>query len=653
MFSKFTPASNANVVRITQAHRIFVIDCSGSMYGTIDTIRTHLKNKIPSLTKPGDYISIIWFQHEFHCGCLQEHVNVSSLGELKDLNLAMDRFLQSGGGTHFTEAMELANNIAGKYPEENAQIFFLTDGMENNKSDATRNAFRNADAATILVMYGWYTDEDYLRELAEASNGVLLFSKEFEKLSHSIDTHLANEVVGNSNLVEVPCEGAFTIVDQELKVYKSLNGIAKVPIGNTYTLYLGIDKELSVDIDSEYYMNLWYAVKSRNQDLVWALFKQSNDVYMINQFTNCFTRQEYVNFEEECKQSVLDESKRYRLGRKPNYVPKEDCFTVIQLLNLLAEDVKARMYPYHKSFTYERISRKVEQKEQFYPTRDLGCAFSLVYNASRANVSLNCKVYGYNKSADGEISAGQAYRNYACIKDSVKNFVVLPISMSRETFEKLLEEEVLQAGTEWEEDKVFEVPLEALPVVNRAMMKGKELSCELFCIDHVQKIKLMAIRKYITSRNKALDAVAKEGEEEGFQVEKKERVPSIDQYKTRELSVKVAKCSSLPTVNDKLFEKLSSGKKLTTTEAMMEEVHKEWEAANDKRVFASQKLDILKGMLKEVNDRIEQVKFAVLAAKCWFHDEPQDSYGNVVRTVEVDGDDYVVTVLIEEKIVQL
>ena len=654
MFSKFTAVpKDQNTVINPNAHRIFVIDCSGSMYGAIDEVRTHLKNKIPALTRPNDFVSIIWFQHEGHFGCLQEHVRVDSLSELQLLNSAMDTYLRAGGGTHFSEAMELANEIAEKYAEQ-TQIFFCTDGCENSHGDRTRNAFKASMAATVLVMYGYYVDEEYLQSLADESNGVLIFSKEFEKLGQSIDAHLQNSVVGKKGWQEVrSAGGAFLVENGELSVYKSREGVCKVREGTTVTLYNGnANDEINIHGDEEFYGALWYAFKSRNADLAWNLIKHSGEKYFADQFSNCFTKQEYLLLEQDVKLSYFDQSKRFRSGIHVGCVPKDDCFTVVQLLNLLSSDTKAKMYPYHKSFTYERISKKVEQKEKFYATKEMGSSFTLVYNATRANVSLNCKVYGYKVTEEGDVQPSTTYRNFTCVKDGIKNVATLPISMSEETFQTLVENEVLQAGEEWSITKVFEVPLESLPVINRDMTKGKVFSSQVFCVNHVKKLKLQAERKYLKSRSKAAEKEEDEGEEKEV-YEKKEKVPSLDSYKARELLVKVAKCSSLPTVNEKLLSKLDGGK-MTVSEKLMKEVHDAYEAADDKGVFSAGRMASILEELEKVNRELEQVKFGILATKLWFSDEDvEDTYGNLTTSITFEGTSYDVTVVIQEKTIEL
>ena len=45
----------------TKAHRVFVIDCSGSMTYDLPQLRQELKQRLPILTEEGDLVSLVWF----------------------------------------------------------------------------------------------------------------------------------------------------------------------------------------------------------------------------------------------------------------------------------------------------------------------------------------------------------------------------------------------------------------------------------------------------------------------------------------------------------------------------------------------------------------------------------------------------------------
>ena len=668
-------ASDKQLAVNIPAHRIFVIDCSGSMHGTIDDIRDHLKNKIPIVTKKGDFVTIVWFQHERNFGCIQEHVSVDSLQELASMNNALDRYLRAGGGTYFGDAIALANELARKYAEP-AQIFFMTDGCENTRNSVTKQEFKKAAGNTILVEYGWYTEQDYIKELAELSNGVHIFSKDFAKITECFGTYLANKV-SKSISVKAP-KGAvlFGELDGELKIYSALSsssdqdvfavdeGLQQALAFQTNGTPDNFDQTLTTNED--YYLALWYALKTRNSDLVWKLLKWSFDVYFVKKFNVCFSKQDYINITEDARNTYLNPSQSYRQGKNSSVIPRDDEYTVVQLLKLLEEDPEARMYPYHPAFTYERISKHQVKDDgiRFVAEKDVGAKFTLVYNSTRANVSLNCKIQGMNVDAAGNTEVASTYKNYAIIKDGVKHVPVLPLSFSASTFAVLQREQLIDANEMFVEDHVYPIALESIPVINRAMIQGKNFNSVDFGTKHVQLLHLKAQRKYLKSILKGLTTTADQEEDGEEARERGEKKESLDNYKTKELIVKIAKCSSLPPVKPPLLMKLSANTKVSLSEKLMLDVHMQLQAITDdsKVAWINTRLASIEQEMRNVVMYLEGIKFIVLAGNMWFADTQASAQaGNEEAVVTIKyllgaiggTESFVVSISIAEKIVAL
>ena len=74
----------------TPTNHIIVVDCSVSMYSELPKIRSHLKNKIPTMVKYGDTLSVIWFSGRDQFGVLFEGVEVHGLLDLTQINSTID-----------------------------------------------------------------------------------------------------------------------------------------------------------------------------------------------------------------------------------------------------------------------------------------------------------------------------------------------------------------------------------------------------------------------------------------------------------------------------------------------------------------------------------------------------------------------------------
>ena len=80
----------------SNAHRVFVIDCSGSMSYDLPQLRQELKQRLPILTQPGDLVSLVWFSGKHEFGTLVEALPVKSLTDFVELNKASQSSARGG-----------------------------------------------------------------------------------------------------------------------------------------------------------------------------------------------------------------------------------------------------------------------------------------------------------------------------------------------------------------------------------------------------------------------------------------------------------------------------------------------------------------------------------------------------------------------------
>jgi hypothetical protein len=156
-------------------NHFFICDVSYSMYGELSELRKKLKNRISSLVKDGDTITIIWFSGRNQSGVLKEGVHVNNPVQLQELHDAIDRFLIPVGLTAFNPPLKLANNCRNNMqvanPDMLNSLVFLTDGYNNdsplqevlNTIEETSTLFD----AVCFVEFGWYADSALLQDLAK------------------------------------------------------------------------------------------------------------------------------------------------------------------------------------------------------------------------------------------------------------------------------------------------------------------------------------------------------------------------------------------------------------------------------------------------------------------------------------------------------
>ena len=658
MLSKLViPTSDVNTIELAKqraeqpAHRIFCIDCSGSMYGELDNIRTQLKNKIPSSIRPQDFLTLIWFSGRNQFGTIFEHISINDLQDLTKINTAIDRYLRTVGFTGFVEPIELAKSLAQKYKEQ-PQIFFLTDGGENEwPIDHCKNTFQSIGSIPLVVVeYQYYCDRKFLQELASISNGTSVFNEDFEKYEATFETFMKNPINSTSLSVPVSTPDATVIFfdNNVINCVKASGSTVKLPehIQDSYELQLNHEfvfpddtRDKHSDLVKQVYLCMLYALHIKNHTILQHCVNVLGDIFITKMYSFCFSKQDYSRLAEHITNCITQpDTYAFKDGVDVNFKPRDDAFNVIQLLELLENDEKARFYPYNKAMKYKRISK--EQKDDsgvvFVPNRELGCKFTLVHHQSRANISIGCMVYGHEVHPDGNIKPVTTYRNYAVLKDGIKNFNVLPCALSQETFNRLKQEGCIAQEEEWEANKPSIIDITNLPVVNRLFAKVNFTSTD-FTTKHIEllhnKAQMKYVRHYMKQLKKAIEASAdggEEGEEESGDSaahKRKKFDPNAvrDFYVANELQVKIAKCSTLPTINDKLVAKLDAGNKLTVSESLMLSIHQQYKTVENKPeherlIWLEQKTTQLKVEASIINTWLEQAKMALLIACCWFTD---------------------------------
>jgi hypothetical protein len=622
----------------TAVHRIFCLDCSGSMSSSMDEMRKQLKNKLPTLIRDTDFVTIIWFSGRGQCGTIFEHISIKDLTDLQTIHSTIDRYLHTIGSTGFVEPIRKAKELAEKY-EEQPQVFFLSDGGENSwPLDETRRAFSEMRGIPmVIVEYQYYCDRAFLQELAQLSDGVSIFNEDFEMYNHTFSCYMQNRI-SRGKVIELDDELNHIIYfDEETFVIKTgKNGKIQVPehVSDVYEISEQEENEKTYETN-ELYLLMLYAIQKRSHPLMMKALSNLGDVYLIRRYSSCFSKQDYSRLFDYIKNCYFRPDEwAFKEGIDYTFKPKDDAFNVIEFLSLIQNDKRSRFYPYHSSFKYERISKETDEKDEtcFIPNREIGSTFSLVFNQSRANISLGCQVYGHNyKESEESIVPVTAYRNYAILKDGIKNVNVLPMKISNEIYDKLVEEKCIKVETDevYDKNKIYEITISNLPVVNRKFATNAFTSSS-FCEKHIQVHISKGNVKYL---KKMLEFVEKEEEKSEdtnkIDYERKKVDPNAvrDFYQATELVVKIAKCSAIPTINEKLLTKMdSSPEKLTRSEELLYGIHCLYKSVpqEERKKWINDQLLIEREKITSIGMELEQCKMAILIGGCWFSDVAVD-----------------------------
>lgn len=696
---------NSDVPKVKpNTSRIFVFDVSGSMYDSLPKMKRHLKEKLFDKIPEGDDISIIYFSGKGQYGVLVEGVNVAKVKDLKQVYAKIDS-LQTIGLTGFLEPLKEVETLVDRLPKETVKdLFFLTDGYDNQWSEKEILnqclKLREKVDHAYVVEYGWYCNRPLIEKMTEVLAATHLFSEDYisyEDLAEKAITEGVTKKI-KVQLPETPqAKVAFYFYNGNIStVSADTENTILVPedLDKYYFLDADLNKtEITIEPTKEAYMALYVLASKKESSSVYNLLKKLGDVRFIQQYTNTFGKQDLTKFLEDVADAVTNETSRMSKGCNYNLVPKEDAYTVLDLLQDLMKPGN-RLYPDHEDFQYKRIGRaketvsvaeriekakealsttqdvnelkeKTEEMLNLLSTTDLkfeadktdnGIEISnLTWNEDRPNVSVLIKRTGHVQLPKNNFGLDKLetfiYRNYTIIKDGILNMNVLPVSLTKEIFNKLQENNLLE-NQEYKENHIYSLDFSSLPVINRKMVKTASAT-EVFGL-HLKLETLKAhnkVFKYYLNELEPKTSVGWEQqygsaavawlkemgltEHNGF-APKVKSVESTDFYIGKSLEIKVKGLSALPKVVD-VEKNLKEGKKLSIKEVAMAQAIQEFQLlANkdqeEKIAFLKAKLAEIKSEDKKISLLLSKIKFAVIIGQTWF----SEFSGDEDATLEMD-----------------
>jgi hypothetical protein len=662
-------------------HHIIVTDISGSMYSDLPELRTHLKNKLATLVGPNDTVSLVWFSGRGQFGTIVEAMKVNGVADLSSLHTAIDRFLVPTGLTGFKEPLQEVANIVDRLKKKSPgalfNMNFMTDGYDNQWSDKEildlcAMLSTKLDSAAIIE-YGYYCNRPLLTKMAETLGGKLVFSEDFQSYAAAF----AGSLGGSAKKVpvkldHVPSEGyVFALAGGNLLTFTpDADNVVLVPEGLTTIAYFVAGKGVAFDHAKHTDAHLFAAVVPLAQRMqtekLFSVLGALGDVALVQTFSSCFSKEDYSRFQADALAAAADPAKRYTAGYDAAAVPKEDAYTVLELLSDLSSSEDNLFYPYHEAFAYERIgaAREANDEDVKFNIADKAKGYrinGLVWSEDRPNVSIRVKVDGtvtLPKSRPAVLPLAIdsfIYRAYTIIKDGIVHTRKLPVSLTEATFAKLQANGLL-AGETYVAGKVYVLEFPKLPVINRLMVKGAtakdtfQAVVDLALLKGAQKV-FNDWRDRISPKVSAkyLALYGEEGTEylksvgvteyNGFNPPST-TVKSGDFYMAKELKIAVKGLSSLPKVLDVESAidavKASGGtKKLKIGEFVMSDAIARLDAfmssptyktaADGNALLAAwlegeQKAIVTK--TRELMEQLAQRKFSVVVGHIWFSDLP-------------------------------
>lgn len=664
MFEVITLGDHKAVVTQAPTNHVYLVDVSGSMFGSLPKMRQHLKNIVSMITKPEDTFSIIYFSGRGQCGVVCEGVPVKDIGSVTAVQNSIDRWLQPIGLTGFHEPMKLSMEVADRLPTQNFNNFvMLTDGYDNqsNRDSVVEDSskLKNHFNSVSFIEYGWYCDRELLAKMAERSGGIHVFAEGYDDYVEEFQDVIESAVREPRIEVKVNkrAKHAIYILNDNITIIEVEDGEVSVPqsVDKVHSIVPKdvLQKELSED---HLYLIMYYAAKTNNTKLVWRCLEALGDIRLIDSYTNAFTRQEMSEFVEIAGWAALYEEDRFTSGKDLDYLPNESAYTVLDILHILELGEEVSVLVNSPLFEYTRTTRS-QKKEEILPRfiPDAGATAymtGLVYNSTRPNVSIQTLVEGSVEVPENDFGLrfvnSKRYKNYSVIRDGILNIKALPLFVDEKTLytltaiAKTLPQskkplvEVISEDVEEGNANIL-LNLSSAPVINRTSAEdvSKEHFVKTIKALNVYQGAVKGLKSHVpnASDDKVKGLAQKHGEDAakwlssigvrdyGFSPKTTSQEPT-DAYVATEMEIKVKGLSNLPSVNA-VQKKLDADKKLTVSEYL---VWKGMEAGNLCKTEEEVK-DTLKecqSRVKSLNHELSKMIYTIVIAKKWFTGEEGD-----------------------------
>jgi hypothetical protein len=660
-------------------NHIFIYDRSGSMCGALPTLAKDLKTRLRTVPV-GDTVTIGWFSSPGEFRFPLKGLKITGKADYEALDKVIDKNSTTLGSTCFSEILDDTQEVVKDLSAlgNTFSLVFLTDGYptvypyekEVQAINKAIKAVSGSITTSLLVGYGDYYNKELLSDMASKFGGSLIHSGDLADFPPALARYMDNARQSEGKIeVELFArphkDGAvFSLGDGQVNVFEVENGtvLYSPTKGAVDRLYVLTDKAPKGDSTSwgnadEQFTKALYAAayiltQRTKTDLALDTLGFLGDKALIDRVNNAFTNAEYGAAEQGLLNAVGRPQARFVGGRDVKYLPKPDAFCLLDALDLLMNDPEAEFYPYHDDFEYKKIGVGSKPKEgypKFEAKKDARVPLvDLKWNDTKLNLSVLAKIEGTIELNTGYKKVGLektfktfVWRSYALVKDGFLNVQKLPVTLSKESYDRFLAEGVIdKEHSRHYKGRAYTLHLNRIPVINRKIAEGKTSAKQLAAnaiveAKHEANLKaLNFVRNEIEPkevRGLGLDLSAAQEEflkengvtKNGF-APPTEKLEATDFYMAKEFVIAIKGLSSLPKVED-VRKKIAEKKTLTVSQQLVADG-----LALVKRMPAVEtnvKLDYLDGLiarektsLNMIRSDIQRTKFAVILAKKWFEE---------------------------------
>lgn len=674
-----------------QIHHIHLIDRSGSMRSSIDTLIEQVKLTLKSIPTT-DLFSLGWFSGENQFAFVVKAMAPDN-PRLPEL---LDTLKSTVSLTCFSDIIAaLANVIEETTPLcPNFNVSLFTDGAP---CLYTRNLSQELDLinknlavvypkviAFNTIGYGDYYDKELLKRWADGSQfGIATHSDNIVEyldiFQHNYE--IINDLSAEKVKISVPPGGDIVYMTKKFTkctpAMFTLDNIDKKQ--NTFYLVLNPKStqfeyqgnlynvaDITRQISAPSVSNFLYAYAAdhyyngRRRDALDIMVKSLQDKYCAELIMNSFSTTEMQFVNKWLQKFALNKSLRHDEVCPVDFVPAKDAFCLLDMIQYLSKDNNNKFVP---SKGYERIGlQTIDVDDKFVKTMDIPAPFAdFVFNKDKYNLSIRYIVSGYvevNKDAAKKLALPvqipcKLYRFQTLVLDGHLHLKRIMALLTPEAIKylksKMPANSIASTGNSTGTGNTQEVVIDltAIPIIN---MRYAELGRNTTDV-----LNMLVDQRNLEVKMKVLKGLIKEDESseyvgtvyneaqvdflKGVGISKegsynpvnrlygKATDDDADYYMSRSLSLGLKGFSALPSYNE-MQKTIAAGKKLNPGMALMVECYNKY-----KDMPTEQLMDLK----KETADELETLRYDIAGIKLakllngdWFEGVIPDAEGNLL-----------------------
>lgn len=700
-------------VSVDSLHHIHILDRSGSMSNSIDQLINNVQKTVDSINDE-DILTIIWFS-----GSGQNRTVIKGAKKFEQLNKILDSLRSVVGCTCFSESLKEVNIILDEIGSiAPVSVTLFTDGnpvVPWNQQEEERRCYTELEKmkgrilAFNTIGYGYHYNQDMLKGFSATSefgefihsskidDYLSIFNHNFQKVSDAVCESIeilsqmgANEIVYlNRNFTKMNSGGEFYLS----RIDKRKNQFFIIGDDDSFSFNINTEQyksnEIKTNLQPASLTNFYYAqtynlyYQGKRKDSLDILANNLHDKALIDSHMSSFTYDECASHIKKLEAAVFDNSKRMIDGVAPkNYIPAEDAFCVLDILNYLQSSGESFYVPFSKNIKeYSRIGKKTEESINYFTWTDkeIIAPFSnFVFNKEHMNLSIRMVIPGivtFNpkraKALNMPLTMDSIiYRNHTIIKDGNLNIKKFEALLSDKDYtlchtNGVVDYDIGYSNFQNEKGETIHrciINLEGLPIINRTYINNTKSIDDIF--NDVVKIAQLEARQKIIGYYldkvdekavlKKIDKLADYNveqiaflEEHGLNrnleyqgVGKTQKSKDeCDSYQSRTMEFYLAGFSTWPKV-DELLSRLNEGKKLTASLEVMRQQYENLQYTLDSKKVLLEKVNAAlrdalieenetnKKELNRLRNELAIMKIAKLLTGDWFEELKVDDKGN-------------------------